>query len=269
MNSAFDKNMKYYVKNPLGIIALFVVTVYLTASIAFSFGLSKLSGGQAWVFLAFMVGFPIVIFFSFVYLVVKHHTKLYSPYDFKDQKHFLALATREEIQNKKQREHDEMKKYEAAAATLRSAPGETTPARTELPKIMRSALDFFAKKYGVAVVPNVKFSFGDGPPLIFDGQFMYNGKINLVDVKYIGGVTKEAAYDIVRRFYDDIINRLFYVDDPAALQNCVFSLAIVHEPNTESVLKEALDAIRLKYAGLTVSVNCIMLDVSKLDIGDE
>lgn len=74
-------------KNPLGIIALFIVLVYAlgTSTLIFSsipYELQK-------ILVLFLVIFPVLVLIIFYLLVTKHHDKLYSPSDYKDEKHFM------------------------------------------------------------------------------------------------------------------------------------------------------------------------------------
>lgn len=76
-----------FTKSPLGIIALFIVLVYGFASLVVGFG----NGLSEHIFplIYFMVFFPVIVFVGFLWLVAKHHNKLYGPSDFKDEDNFL------------------------------------------------------------------------------------------------------------------------------------------------------------------------------------
>ena len=76
-----------FTKNPLGIIALFIVLVYGFASLVVGFGWNLKDHITPLIY--FMVFFPVVVFFGFLWLVAKHHKKLYGPSDFKDEENFL------------------------------------------------------------------------------------------------------------------------------------------------------------------------------------
>ncbi len=81
--------------------------VYTNVSSSQSFDLSGIAGlvlgfsddldsDQRWLLLWLIVSLPFAVLGSFLWLVVKHHTKLYSPADFKDQRHFLLLDRKSE-----------------------------------------------------------------------------------------------------------------------------------------------------------------------------
>ena len=77
--------------NPIGVVGLFVVLVYAFASLVFGLS-SGISPGERTAFVGFLVGFPVLIFLSFMWLVVKHHNKLYAPSDFANEDNFVALS---------------------------------------------------------------------------------------------------------------------------------------------------------------------------------
>ncbi|RJG13554.1 response regulator [Pseudomonas cavernicola] len=76
-----------FTKSPLGIIALFIVLVYGFASLVVGLG-QGLSDHIA-PLIYFMVFFPVIVFSGFLWLVAKHHNKLYGPSDFKNEENFI------------------------------------------------------------------------------------------------------------------------------------------------------------------------------------
>lgn len=88
----FAESALGFTKSPLGIIALFIVLVYGFASLVVGLG----SGLSEHIvpLIYFMVFFPVLVFMGFLWLVAKHHNKLYGPSDFKNEDNFIkALAT--------------------------------------------------------------------------------------------------------------------------------------------------------------------------------
>ena len=79
-------------RNPLGIIALFLVLVYGMAALVV--GASSLDPSQRQIIVWFLVIFPVLVLIAFYRLVTKHHNKLYAPSDFADEANFMrALET--------------------------------------------------------------------------------------------------------------------------------------------------------------------------------
>jgi len=85
----FAESAKSLAKNPLGIIALFLVLVYGIAALTFGLSATSLSSVERWIVLLFVVLFPCFVLFAFYRLVTKHHNKLYAPADWKDESYFL------------------------------------------------------------------------------------------------------------------------------------------------------------------------------------
>lgn len=85
----FTSSAKGFTKSPLGIIALFIVLVYGFASLVVSFGQNI--GDNVTPLIYFMVIFPVIVFAGFLWLVAKHHKKLYGPSDYKDEDNFVKV----------------------------------------------------------------------------------------------------------------------------------------------------------------------------------
>ncbi|MGA1840343.1 MAG: hypothetical protein ACMUIU_06930 [bacterium] len=85
----FSESAKGFTKSPLGIIALFIVLVYGFASLVVSFGQNLT--GHITPLIYFSVIFPVIVFFGFLWLVCKHHKKLYGFSDFQDEENFLKM----------------------------------------------------------------------------------------------------------------------------------------------------------------------------------
>lgn len=88
----FARAAQGFTRSPLGIIALFIVLVYGFASIVAIFGDALGDYGRLLVY--FLVGFPVVVFLGFLWLVARHNTKLYAPTDFTNDEAFLRSQGR-------------------------------------------------------------------------------------------------------------------------------------------------------------------------------
>jgi hypothetical protein len=78
----FSSAAKGLARNPLGIIALFIVLIYGFAALTLGFN-SFLQPAERLPLVWFLVIFPLIVLFTFAWLVSKHHEKLYAPGDFK------------------------------------------------------------------------------------------------------------------------------------------------------------------------------------------
>jgi hypothetical protein len=82
----------YLVRNPLGIIALFISLIYGMSVVLLGLSLEKLSQPNQTILVVFVVLFPAAILGVFGWLVAYHHSKLYSPGDYRSDEGFFGLA---------------------------------------------------------------------------------------------------------------------------------------------------------------------------------
>ncbi|MCG8814004.1 hypothetical protein G1K66_12135 [Tenacibaculum finnmarkense] len=85
----FMSQAKGLTKNPLGIIALFISLIYGFACLVLGLSSNSLNTDERVLLIYFLIGFPILILGTFIFLVVNHHKKLYAPSDYKDEKNFF------------------------------------------------------------------------------------------------------------------------------------------------------------------------------------
>jgi CheY-like chemotaxis protein len=79
-------------RNPLGIIALFIVLVYGLAAVVTTFG-GSLSSAERLPLIYFLVGFPILVLAVFTWLVSQHSSKLFAPSDFRNEDNYIRTLT--------------------------------------------------------------------------------------------------------------------------------------------------------------------------------
>jgi len=87
----FGQTARHLARNPLGIIALFIVLIYGTAGLVFGISGAQFDASQKWVLILFLVLFPPMVFIGFVWLVAKHSHTLYAPSDFRNDESFVEL----------------------------------------------------------------------------------------------------------------------------------------------------------------------------------
>jgi hypothetical protein len=125
----FGETAKGLAKNPLGIIALFIVLVYAFASLVV--GLSgNLEPNERIPIVWFLVIFPVVVLGVFAWLVSCHHTKLYAPSDFRREEHFLE-AQRPDFQKLAFAAPDPSGPSDASLPTEEVADRSTSEARVQ------------------------------------------------------------------------------------------------------------------------------------------
>ena len=99
--------MKDLVKNPIGIIALFISLIYGFANLLLGTTASSLTPDERYPLIMFIVLFPVVVLGIYYLLVSRHHGKLYAPGDYKDDKSFLRTLSPEERELKLEKEAQE------------------------------------------------------------------------------------------------------------------------------------------------------------------
>lgn len=85
---SFGDTAKSLSRNPLGIIALFIVLVYGFASLVTAFA-GSFTVAERLPLIYFLIVFPILVLGVFSWLVSKHSGKLFGPSDFRDEENFI------------------------------------------------------------------------------------------------------------------------------------------------------------------------------------
>jgi CheY-like chemotaxis protein len=86
----FGETAKSLSRNPLGIIALFIVLVYGFASLVTAFA-GSFTSGERLPLIYFLVVFPVFVLGAFLWLVSKHSGSLYAPSDFKNEDNYVKM----------------------------------------------------------------------------------------------------------------------------------------------------------------------------------
>ncbi len=90
--NSFGNTAKALAKNPLGIIALFIVLVYGIAALVTTFS-GSISICERLPLIWFLVIFPVLVLIVFTWLVSKHSGKLFAPSDFKDEDNYIRMQS--------------------------------------------------------------------------------------------------------------------------------------------------------------------------------
>ena len=95
MNSeihGFGEVARKLARNPLGIIALFIMLVYGFSSMVTIFS-ESLTVSERMPLIYFLILFPVLVLIAFLWLVTKHNEKLYAPSDFNDEQNYMRLQS--------------------------------------------------------------------------------------------------------------------------------------------------------------------------------
>lgn len=115
---SFGETAKGLARNPLGIIALFIVLVYGFASLVTAFA-GSFTATERLPLIYFLILFPVLVLGVFSWLVSKHSGKLFAPSDFKDEENYVR-----------------MQMAVVASLTAATAKGQTPTSESELHKIV-------------------------------------------------------------------------------------------------------------------------------------
>lgn len=86
----FGETAKGLARNPLGIIALFIVLVYGFASLVTAFA-GSFTAAERLPLIYFIILFPVLVLIVFAWLISKHSGKLFAPSDFRDEENYVKM----------------------------------------------------------------------------------------------------------------------------------------------------------------------------------
>jgi len=115
---SFGETAKSLARNPLGIIALFIVLVYGFASLVTDFA-GSFTSAERLPLIYFLIAFPVLVLGVFAWLVSRHSGKLFAPSDFKDEENYVK-----------------MQMAVVASLTAATAKGDTPASEAQLHKIV-------------------------------------------------------------------------------------------------------------------------------------
>lgn len=210
--------MEYFnARNPLGIVALFISLIYGIAALLLGTSVDNISADNQDFLVLFVIAFPVAVLLAFLFLVTRHHKKLYGPGDFRSDEGFLSAADPSQIGTK----------YQTSEGVLedQSNPAGESGASTETPAVAgvdasgkalaRTATFSTAKQFpsGVAraylveglvlqdlqdefkspMRRDVRLSLSNGRNLIADGVVETSDGPIVVEIKYMQSRNPESS----------------------------------------------------------------------------
>jgi hypothetical protein len=237
----FGRTAERLSRNPLGIIALFIVLVYLIAGTilgASSLGVSsvKLNPNERLPLVWFIVVYPVLVLIAFYRLVAFHHTKLYSPSDFPDDDGFFRALTPGEQKERLEREIQEIETIEkggdpAAASDVAGSSVIPNNFRASWMLALELAIREVENEHQTPIQRQVAYA---GQHQV-DGVFLKGGVVNIVEVKLSGPSWISAA-----RLAVEYIDNIAKTTQPAPR----FTLAIVVRDLRRDRLERDMDRLR-------------------------
>lgn len=176
------EKIRGFIKNPLGIIALFVTSIYGIAGLVIGPNFDNLQGGwERQPIIWFIILFPIVILWVFAYLVIKHNEKLYAPKDFDNQEGFLIANGKILTPHKepKSLNNPELIPVKRKTSQCFFAHGKTNNSSLEYSIIEEAAMKRYADEHDIEIKTDVRIS----RDLTCDGVAEKDGKLYIFEVK--------------------------------------------------------------------------------------
>jgi hypothetical protein len=215
-------------RNPLGIIALFIVLVYGIAALFFGLSASKLENPEKILIVLFLISFPFVVLFVFYRLVTKHHTKLYAPKDFFESGDFFramspfeqAQKLEDEVANANDSNFDTKEKQippgNPDLLTRLSQP-ENTLLRSDYLLAEELALREIESEFKSTIRRNVALGSDNYG---FDGVLCENNKYLFIEIKIIRRIKTRLLTDILK----ETIARVRKNNVPSSLLICFVTI---------------------------------------------
>lgn len=180
--------MKDLVKNPIGIIALFISMIYGFANLLLGATANSLTQEERHPLIIFIVLFPVIVLAIFYLLVSRHHGKLYAPGDYKDDKSFLRTLSQEERELKLEKEAQEALPEATQVAERATGSTDSRPSssprvvemRNELRAIESAVVSRFESELGQRAERDVAVGETGAN---FDALFKVPGKLTFLEIK--------------------------------------------------------------------------------------
>lgn len=173
-------------RNPLGIIALFIVLVYGIAALVLGISSNNLHPNERLPLIYFLVLFPVIVLIAFYRLVSHHHVKLYAPHDFPDKEGFFRalspLEQRQKLDEEIRDIEEEVKAENKILPVEMEGAGIIKTISTRHAYVLAEELAFreLESEFGVSVHRQVAVGRDYG----VDGVFLSKRRPVAIEIKY-------------------------------------------------------------------------------------
>jgi len=248
----FLTNAKGLARNPLGIIALFISMIYGFACLVLGISGKSLVHEEKMPLVWFLIFFPVIILLSFLYLVIRHHKKLYAPSDFRDDSGFLFTIDSKNIDERLEAKTNELTVeliQDNSFQNIDNIEKQERELKEEINSRNSETNEDLKKKY--LMIENLVFSDLEsefkapilrsvaGNHFYFDGMVDLSKEVIGVEVKYtkLGHLGNEI---VLRR----AIRNLVDVKRVFSPKNVRFMLIVVHECKNLEILNKDIKRIK-------------------------
>jgi hypothetical protein len=176
------KISKDHVRNPLGVVALFISLIYGFASLLLGSSADKLESVERWPIIIFIVIFPFSVLYVFYKLVTEHHGKLYSPADYKTDDSFLKTLTAQELAAKLEEDVNEVVAIESTNINQNKVSDVREVIKQRIIKVENFVIGEIQKELGIKPRMGINVS---PERYVFDAGYINQGALaTMLDVKY-------------------------------------------------------------------------------------
>ena len=199
----FGATAQKLARNPIGIIALFIVLVYGIAALVLGASGTILDPSQKSILVWFLVIFPCLVLAAFLWLVSSHHTKLYAPSDFHDDAGFLRTLTIYEQKAKLEEEAREALEEVSTTSNHQAlqANQHIELKTTDVKKSILLAEDLVLRELETEFKTSINRNVAIGSHFELDGMFAKGGEGYGIEVKYLNYSTSpKAIQNVINKF---------------------------------------------------------------------
>lgn len=262
----FINNAKGFIKNPLGVIALFVSFVYMMACLVINHGLPSITDHieRMWL-IQFVVWYPVLLLLIFCLLVIFYPLNLYSPKDFKDESLFLRFLPKRQKEKKLEKEVKEIREVRndnntfsflsVSGTNVQTMTDETVKKFVQIVEL--KALFWLNEKYNVSFSHDVVIGMGSNR-ISCDGYAKVDGIDYVVEIKNMPSLVKNRLKVVAKPVVD--IKSVLDAVSPQHTYKII--VCVVFSQKEEGVEKELKDML------LTISNNIelVLLNQKELNL---
>jgi hypothetical protein len=187
----FGKTAQSLARNPLGIIALFIVLLYGIAGLVLGTSAKNMEPSERLPLIWFLAIFPVIVLGVFSWLVSRHHQKLYAPSDFKSDDAFLQTISPESQRQRLEKEVAELAPSTDGMQDTQLPSREAAKNVAENVNRIRAdvvlAEDLVLRQieadYNAPVRRNQAMALSDSQKILLDGVLLSGGKLYAIEVK--------------------------------------------------------------------------------------
>lgn len=263
------KDASQFIRNPLGLIGLFIVLIYGFGALVAGAS-PELTTDQRWVLVWFVVLFPPIVLSALYRLVTRHHSKLYAPADWKDERLLYGPQTLEQITQRETREavalEEEPVQVEIPPQdAARIPPGVAVAPAPRLQSIsmVREAetlvLKELEKELAMQIVTNVRTGLGTRDEVAIDAATLDvdGGSLEtLIDIRVTKNVSTLSRN--MHRIVDDLRSITSRLNRVGNYHPVMLAVVLLEAPTSQS--DDAIERLRQRLSSTSVELRTYSME---------